>query len=141
MDNVTQSQKPKKKTNYLPLIAVGFAVTLILMFVIYCVWTTFFEFSPGTIRGNVLYVNHEEMSVYSSLEFALADTENEPSSSVPLGSTLSDFLAKGRLVYLKGTTVGITIENVITQEDAEPKSSEDRVVYRVGDYFIAERIG
>jgi len=115
-----------------------FALCLVLGIFIYQVK---YSTSSGTLRDGVIYLNHEEIYVYDSLESALTDTKCKDGPPKPLEEILPEILADKKLMYLEGTTVGICIDKQITeQEIPDSKSKEDRVVYKVGNYFLAESI-
>jgi len=92
----------------------------------------------GTIHGDVLYLNSEEIYVYSSLESALTDTKGEDGPPKPLKEFLPEILAEEKLVYLEGTTVGVYLDGICM--DKQIPENECRTVYRIGNYFLAESI-
>ena len=132
-NNVTKTSKWK-----IWIFWVVVAVALVALIGFY-VWDVILYQAPGTIRDGVLYLNSEEMYVYSSLESALTDTKGENGPPKPLKEFLPEILAKEKLVYLEGTTVGICIDNKITEEELQ-KGKKDRVVYKIDNYFLAESI-
>jgi len=136
MEDIRSSSNQKSKSWIIWIIV---AIVTFAIAIGFYIWVVVLEHAPGMIRDGVLYLNQEEIYVYSSLDSALADTKGEDGPPKTLKEILPEILAEEKLVYLEGTTVGICIDKQITEEeipDAETK--EDRVVYKIGNYFLAE---
>ena len=130
--------KTKKSKIWIFWVVVAVALVALIGFYI---WDVILYQAPGTIRDGILYLNYEEIYVYSSLESALTDTKGEDGPPKPLKEYLPEILAKEKLVYLEGTTVGVCIDKQITEEEIPNViRQKDRIVYKLGNYFLAESI-
>ena len=137
MENINSNSNNATK-KWLTTLIVVLIMIIISIIIHIAVITTIHD--HGTLTDQVLYLNYEKVYVYDSVNSALTDTKCQDGPPKPLKEILPELLKNESLVYLEGTTVGISIDQQITQEEISDKRKEDRIIYKIGDYFLAESI-